>query len=415
MVSVDGWFVNKRGEEIDQQWQLYDFENTLRVILWDNTGNTIGAIRDGTSVANAGDKYIAFTTDGVADGETILYRDGTVNGTPASLTSDMHLGPRDVIIGTTAWDLGLYPIDGKMDEIRMSYTVRSAAWIKATYNSLWGTLLTYGSEEIGGDEALEDMKTDIKAYQDFTQDAKADFQIAGWARKDKKLDLSAYFETIKDKKLDLETIQDLVEDIKTDLKAYFESFKDKKLDLHAFQDFTQNAIFDAIVAGWARKDKKLDLHAFQDFYQDSKTDVLVWQDFVEDMGANLDISGYFQILEDSKTDILVWLDYVEDTIFDAIVAGWARKDKKLDIFLALRIFEDLKTNFYVAMEKNYNAVLDIQITDGDSSEDSQLDLQITDGIDLHDVGLDLAVVGVMPAFRAVYAMHLDSVIKEVIK
>jgi len=66
------------------------------------------------------------------------------------------------------------------------------------------------------------------------------------------------------------------------------------------------------------------------------------------------------------------------------------------------------------MEKNYNAVLDIQITDGIDLQDSILDIQITDGIDLYDAGLDIAVVGGIPAFRAVYAMHLDSVIKEVI-
>ena len=37
--------------------------------------------------------------------------------------------------------------DAIMDEVRISNTNRSNAWIKATYNSLWDTLLTYGSEE----------------------------------------------------------------------------------------------------------------------------------------------------------------------------------------------------------------------------------------------------------------------------
>jgi len=39
------------------------------------------------------------------------------------------------------------PAEGKEDEVRISSTARSAAWIKATYNSLWDSLLTYGSEE----------------------------------------------------------------------------------------------------------------------------------------------------------------------------------------------------------------------------------------------------------------------------
>ncbi len=38
--------------------------------------------------------------------------------------------------------------DCKIDEFRFSSTDRSAAWIKATYNSLWDTLLTYGSAEM---------------------------------------------------------------------------------------------------------------------------------------------------------------------------------------------------------------------------------------------------------------------------
>jgi len=36
------------------------------------------------------------------------------------------------------------------DEVRFSNTARSVAWIKATYASLWDTLLTYGDEETEG-------------------------------------------------------------------------------------------------------------------------------------------------------------------------------------------------------------------------------------------------------------------------
>jgi len=38
-------------------------------------------------------------------------------------------------------------MDGIIDEVRISASVRNATWIKATYNSLWDSLLTYGSEE----------------------------------------------------------------------------------------------------------------------------------------------------------------------------------------------------------------------------------------------------------------------------
>jgi len=41
-------------------------------------------------------------------------------------------------------------IDGIIDESRFYNEAFSAAWIKATYNTLWDSLLTYGSEETGG-------------------------------------------------------------------------------------------------------------------------------------------------------------------------------------------------------------------------------------------------------------------------
>jgi len=58
----------------------------------------------------------------------------------------------DVSIGAR-WDS--YPttgflFDGIIDEVSILNTARSDAWIKATYNSLWDSLVSYGSEETGG-------------------------------------------------------------------------------------------------------------------------------------------------------------------------------------------------------------------------------------------------------------------------
>ena len=39
-------------------------------------------------------------------------------------------------------------IDGVLDEIRISNTTRPESWVKATYQSLWDNLLTFGSEEV---------------------------------------------------------------------------------------------------------------------------------------------------------------------------------------------------------------------------------------------------------------------------
>ncbi|MBA7534061.1 hypothetical protein ES705_26307 [subsurface metagenome] len=73
---------------------------------------------------------------GVADGS------GTV-GT-CTVTEDID----NTLMGARYYDgAAAHEFDGIMDEMRVSDIVRSAAWIKATYNSLWDTLLTYGSEE----------------------------------------------------------------------------------------------------------------------------------------------------------------------------------------------------------------------------------------------------------------------------
>jgi len=39
------------------------------------------------------------------------------------------------------------PLSGTMDEVRISNIQRSAAWVKATYNSLWDTLINFGAQE----------------------------------------------------------------------------------------------------------------------------------------------------------------------------------------------------------------------------------------------------------------------------
>jgi len=80
----------------------------------------------------------------------ILYQNGVSKNSdtgniPASSALTLKLGIRDYV-GY------LDPFDGKEDEVRISSTVRTAGWIAATYDSLWDSLLTYGSEETGGVE-----------------------------------------------------------------------------------------------------------------------------------------------------------------------------------------------------------------------------------------------------------------------
>ena len=71
-----------------------------------------------------------------------------VNGAAQELTNESKT-TGDYSIDQDAV-LGRYNVgydETELDEVRVSTSVRTAAWIKATYNSLWDTLLTYGSEE----------------------------------------------------------------------------------------------------------------------------------------------------------------------------------------------------------------------------------------------------------------------------
>ena len=82
------------------------------------------------------------------------YRDGATSGTPVEQTNNAQANAdHDLVIGGYTFGTSaqtLADFDGIIDEVRISSIGRSAAWLKATYNSLWDTLLTYGAEETGG-------------------------------------------------------------------------------------------------------------------------------------------------------------------------------------------------------------------------------------------------------------------------
>jgi len=84
------------------------------------------------------DYHLAWAFD---DTNCYAYINGVANGTflgsIKTIYSDMGIG--------TANNYASF--NGILDEIRISSIARTAGWIKATYNSLWDTLLTYGSEE----------------------------------------------------------------------------------------------------------------------------------------------------------------------------------------------------------------------------------------------------------------------------
>jgi len=79
-----------------------------------------------------------------------VYLDGALDGTNvATVPTDYHDSVEPVLISNDENGSG-HPSDDKKCEVRISSSERSAAWIKATYNSLWDSLITFGAEETSG-------------------------------------------------------------------------------------------------------------------------------------------------------------------------------------------------------------------------------------------------------------------------
>ena len=132
----------------EYNWMLQIYtDNTLRGTIQKSTDFILSPLNlKSTGAIGASFKYCAMKWDG-SNGHLRL--DGAQDGTTAgsgtmnnSAGGTLHIGAQKN--GPSGYRTAL---DGVMDEIRISNDDRSDAWLKATYNTLFDTLLTYGSEE----------------------------------------------------------------------------------------------------------------------------------------------------------------------------------------------------------------------------------------------------------------------------
>jgi len=118
------------------------------------SGNTQALIDDDDNTY-ADDTYRYFA--GVFDktlgsNRIVLYENGSSAASANGFNEDITAGDEGITIARyTTTNL----FNGEIDEIRISNNARSAAWIAATYDSLFDTLLSYGSEETEGEEEAE--------------------------------------------------------------------------------------------------------------------------------------------------------------------------------------------------------------------------------------------------------------------
>jgi len=135
--NVEGWVIQgETGTDAAARFAPEDHNGTE--ILCVGTGSTLYDTNWHylVGIRNTTGDTIEMYAD--VDGDTRSLEDTTT--VTINSTNDLYIGSASD--GTTS------PFDGIIDEFRISKAVRSAAWRKGTYNSLWDTLLTYGSEEI---------------------------------------------------------------------------------------------------------------------------------------------------------------------------------------------------------------------------------------------------------------------------
>ena len=129
-----------------------DDEDILQFIRFGSTDNLLASLKGSTDITDSNYYCLSATFDsGVG---SVIYVNGSSEDSDIITTANNNT---DEVLLIGARDISLMDNyhDDVIDEVRISDTARSAAWIKATYNSLWDTLLTYGDEETSEEEAVD--------------------------------------------------------------------------------------------------------------------------------------------------------------------------------------------------------------------------------------------------------------------
>ena len=91
--------------------------------------------------------HLALTFAGTNITDTICYVDGAIDGESAHLSFTVNTVSGDDVNLGRGFSITMENALRVLDECRISSIARSAAWIKATYNGLFDSLLTFGSPE----------------------------------------------------------------------------------------------------------------------------------------------------------------------------------------------------------------------------------------------------------------------------
>ena len=89
------------------------------------------------------------------------------------------------------------------------------------------------------------------------------------------------------------------------------------------------------------------------------------------------------------------------------------EDMPLDIEVVQLTFDDLGIDANVSSTCEEDLGMSLDVTDGVVLEDLPLNLEVTDGTVCQQLSLNIAIIKEIPVFKAIYAMHLASIMSEV--
>jgi len=131
-------------------YNIYQYTDGAGNWLFQTRVNTVDKSIASNSAPTGAFDHIVGRRD--ADGVMLMYINGVVQ--TATQTNAGAIDSNSKLYLGINYDEASVPYAGIMDEVRISNTARTAEWIKATYNSLWNTLLTYGTEDFVGGNAV---------------------------------------------------------------------------------------------------------------------------------------------------------------------------------------------------------------------------------------------------------------------
>ena len=151
VVNTNDSLINKFWDGGKRAYAMHRENDEIRIVMGDpNGGAGTGFVNFITTDLDllANTWYHIVLRWSATGGTGRIYKNGVVSAQTFSKSNNIGTNSQVLNIGyETGAGTGTTYLDGIIDEVRISNTERSVAWIKATYNSNFNTLLSLGSEE----------------------------------------------------------------------------------------------------------------------------------------------------------------------------------------------------------------------------------------------------------------------------